>query len=571
MKKIDKHKKFTSNILFISLLLSLFLFMFPSIESAEISESQPPTPTLIITNPLEGSFQGVNVVDFTGSASDDLTASTDLALKVFSDQDPIGIPITISADGNWTYSQPFLDGSHEATFELRDADNNFYTETITFTVDTSRPFIKDIKIIPPGITDPTLFLPVEDMTHVPVDAKIFVSIKDLSPLYYDKILSVIAAGGSPGVSIEMSEDIPIRNINEGTWEVVISPKVSFLNKTSYQVYISPFITDSTGKLIFPKVFKFSTVSSENAESAHGNYLANTQSCANCHSTHVATGKGLEGGKYGSLSSTNYCMACHDGTTGAPIIGDFKSHKHIQLGEKTDTCTSCHNPHLTWSKENPNRLKDHYVYEHSNPAIGFIDSDVQLCESCHEQDAGIVKNETHYRLLSYKKSVTATGVSEDFTLCFQCHDGNKGTNIMQFYTVPEITSNSGHKIFATDGSPLNGQMPCADCHVTHGSENIKGLKIKLGHVQRDDAYMTTSAEWTAFDERQFCIKCHNNTLEMYGKKSTLFAKDRNDEDIPGHSPTAEAACSSCHGGTGVDFLEQSLRASHAPVRQPTNSP
>jgi Zn-finger protein len=559
MKKINYSKKIISYNIFFCIVFGLFLFIYPNL----IVNAESLPPSLTVSSPANNSYLDTNNVYFSGVVSDDLTASTDLILNVYFGHDSLGIPIPINADGSWSYSKQFLEGIHEATFEIMDADTNFQTESITFTVDTSRPTIMDLKIIPPGITDSSLYLPVEDMTQIPVDSKIFVAIKDVSPLNFDKILSVVEVGGSPGVPVELVEDIPRFNVIDGTWEFILSPQVSLANNTSYLVYINPFISDSIGKFIFPKFFKFSTVSTEDTESTHGNYLANTQSCANCHSTHVATRKGLEGGKYGSLSTTNYCMACHDGTTSAPIIGDFKSHKHKQMGEKTDTCTSCHNPHLTWSKENPNRLKDHYVYNHINPSIGYIDSDIQLCESCHEQDARIVKNDSHYRLLTYKKAVTTTGSSEDFTLCFQCHDGNKGSNIKQFYSTPEINTNSGHNIIAADGSPLNGQMPCADCHVTHGTDNIKGLKTKLGHIQREDAYITTNTEWTAYDERQFCLKCHNNTMEMYGKKATLFAKDKNGMDIPEHNPAAEPACSSCHG-TGSDFVEQSRSAAHAPM-------
>jgi hypothetical protein len=563
MKKISS-KKLSYHNVFFTVFFGILIFSVSSI----VVYADSHLPVLTIATPQDNSYLSTNTVNFSGTASDDFTAKEALILKAFIDQDPIGIQVSINSEGSWLFSQSLTDGAHEVTFEIMDGDSNFQEKTLSITVDTARPFIDEIKIIPPGVTDENQFLPIEDMTQVPIDAKIFVSINDVSPLNNENVLSITTVG-SPGVPIEIIEESRIKNINEGTWDIILMPKVPFSYKTSYFVYINSFISDSVGQFIFPKLFKFSTLSNDDPETTHGNYMANTQSCANCHSTHVATGKGLEGGKYGSLSTSNYCMACHDGTTNAPIIGEFKSHKHKQMGEKTDTCTSCHNPHLTWSKENPNRLKDHYVYNHQDVTIGLEDSDDQLCESCHEQDAAIVKNNTHYRPLFYKKSLTATGVSEDFTLCFQCHDGNKGQNIMEFYTVTELTTNSGHNIMATDGSPLNGQMPCADCHVTHGTDNIKGLKTKLGHAQREDAYTTTNTEWTAFDERQFCIKCHNNTTEMYGKKATLFAKDRSGKDIPEHSPADGTACSSCHG-TGETFDQKSQSAAHAPKKLTTTS-
>jgi hypothetical protein len=32
--------------------------------------------------------------------------------------------------------------------------------------------------------------------------------------------------------------------------------------------------------------------------------------------------------------------------------------------EANSCTSCHNPHLDWTEQNPNLLKDHYVYTHN---------------------------------------------------------------------------------------------------------------------------------------------------------------------------------------------------------------
>lgn len=572
MKMTNSIRIPTAYNLFFSFLFGLFLFIYPGLEVNATSLF----PQLTITSPIPNSFHKNQVIEFTGTVSDDVTPNAELSLKVMIDSDSIigPIPITVDNNGNWTFSNHFTEGTHEMTFEVKDGDDNFEEQTIYIHVDTTRPFIKAIKIAPPGITDESLFFPAEDMTQVPLGSKIIVTVKDESQIDYGNFLSVILADGVPnGVPLELIVEPPIRNVY-GDWEITISPNQPFEYNKTYFVYINPFINDAAGNSLFPKFFKFSSISDKEPEDAHGNHMANTQSCANCHSTHTATGEGLQGGKFGKVTSSNYCMACHDGTSGAPVIKDFQSHKHQLLaGKKTDTCTSCHNPHLSWSKENPNRLKDHFVFDHQGTTMEpprLIDSEVELCESCHQEDSAIVKNQTHYRILTYKKSMTATGETDDFTLCFRCHDGNKGSNIMQFYSVPELVTSSGHNIWALDGSPLTGQMPCADCHVTHGSDNIKGLKTKLGHVKRDDVFNTTSTDWTAFDERQFCLKCHNNSTEMYGKKATLFATDSNGDDIVEHSPTNETACSFCHG-TGADFIEQSRNAAHSPNKLTTSGP
>jgi hypothetical protein len=424
-------------------------------------------------------------------------------------------------------------------------------------------------IVPPGVTDPKYYLPVEDMTGVPLESKILVTVEESNSLDINGLLSAISENGT---SLQFIEDanstFPNRN-DKGEYEILYKPSESLVKSTTYHVYVNPFSNDTAGNLFYPKYFKFSTTSTVNPEDAHGKQMGNTQACANCHSTHIANNKSLHGGKYGEVSATNYCMACHDGTSGAPVIQDFKSHKHKNIGETTDTCTSCHNPHLSWSKENPNRLKDHFVFNHEGTTMDppkEIDSDEELCESCHEFDDPVnAQFKSHYRILTYKKSLTATGTVEDYSLCLRCHDGNKGSDIKSFYSNPTFVANSGHNITATDSSLLNGQMPCTDCHVTHGSDNIKGLKKKLGHSDRDDEFITTSTTWTdGKEERKFCLKCHNNITTMYGKTAALSTLDRNGEEIPEHLPANETACFTCHG-TGETLEEKEISAAHAPKK------
>ncbi|MCM2536060.1 hypothetical protein NDK43_31900 [Neobacillus pocheonensis] len=53
-----------------------------------------------------------------------------------------------------------------------------------------------------------------------------------------------------------------------------------------------------------------------------------------------------------------------------------------------------------------------------------------------------------------------------------------------------------------------------------------LREQLGNVKLSDAdkFKTTSTSWTSSDERTFCLKCHNNTTEIYGKTGTFNTKD-----------------------------------------------
>jgi hypothetical protein len=181
-------------------------------------------------------------------------------------------------------------------------------------------------------------------------------------------------------------------------------------------------------------------------------------------------------------------------------------------------------------------------------------------------------------LTYKKASTASGDVTDSTLCFSCHNGitkdDKGniiSNIEQYYKNETYTGQSGHNITASDdsGSMLDGQLPCAECHETHGSSNIKMLRSNLGNVKLEDPkllFKSTSADWVA-EERSFCLSCHKNSTEIYGKKSTFkLVSDITGEPILGHQEddnVKNTPCSSCHGGS--DPAKAAVEAAHAPKK------
>lgn len=360
---------------------------------------------------------------------------------------------------------------------------------------------------------------------------------------------------------------------------------------------------------------------------HGHYQLNTNMCASCHSTHVdspfdkvndsSNPSNREGGSYlidfnDKLKdpSENYCMACHDGTINAPIIdGINKTYHHnnpvdySQTGtnnlKEATSCTSCHNPHIDWSESNQNLLKDHYVYTHQAVDVGkngltsaVVDSLDLECRTCHDDylihdtttntvTSIFDPSSSDYKVLSYFKSMTATGsisskitdptqnTVSDYSLCLRCHNSKNAntTNIEQYYT----QTNSGH-YFAlpsgetthADGSTLNGPIPCAECHQTHGSNNIKMLREKLGNDPNVELFSTQNTTWAASDERTFCLRCHNNNTEIYGKTGIFNTNNSEGVPITGHQVTDTQACSYCHGG----LTRSAIEAAHSPkVTQP----
>ncbi|NMD68842.1 hypothetical protein HHO41_00980 [Bacillus sp. DNRA2] len=132
------------------------------------------------------------------------------------------------------------------------------------------------------------------------------------------------------------------------------------------ILISMFATFAAAEVTLPSnVGTKDNFGADNTHKTHGNFQNNTNSCANCHSTHNGEDDML-------LKSGEYelCMSCHDGTMGfydvtvASEAGIMDSHDqsssmHSVQGElavksapgalantstATFECSSCHNPH-----------------------------------------------------------------------------------------------------------------------------------------------------------------------------------------------------------------------------------
>jgi hypothetical protein len=579
MKRANYRRRLLSYIVISCVFLSSFLLYSP----ADIVLSAEGDPYLQVLTPNETAMFDGATVEFTGSMSDDSTPPEQLSLKVYekldSSSEPIEITndgqLTVSAEGqndNWEFSMHFTEGNHTLSFVLTDEEGKSAEKTVTFTVNKEvveevkgsvvepptnepvisatetlstttevengpRPYIVDMKIIPQGVTDEADYLPVEDMTQVPLDSKIMVVIKETGTLNYTQPLFVSSSKGEIKSKEDLEGTIPQRN-KDGNYIITFTPSAQLDPSTTYYVYVNPTINNDLGQRIFPRFFKFTTTNVYHIGDIHGNYANNTNACAYCHSTHNGETPTLEGGEYGATED-NFCMVCHDGTNGSPMPDKYNStNKHNQHvaedAKNSESCTSCHNPHVSWTAENPARLQS-------------------------IQGSGA----SHFQTLTYKKAGTATGKAEDFTLCLNCHDGTKASNIKQYYEDEALLAESGHNITAADGSALNGQLACADCHETHGSNNMMLLREELGNVKAVDAdkYKTTGTAWDAVNERQFCLKCHNNATEVYGKTGTFKDKNAEDESISGHQSADIQSCSTCHGGAA----KSSIEAAHGPKK------
>lgn len=523
--------------------------------------------------------------------------------------------------GTWTFSKTLQQGTHIITIGL----NGSTTSELTFTIDTSRPYITSTSIVIPG--SPDQVKTGEDFTSVPKNAKLRFTVVDNNPMTqlkssidaqtYNPIKVLLEPTTANGTSSDVTGSVSIvdNGLKSGKYEydITFTPNSDLVLNKTYLIYLKPDLVDDTGNVVFAKFFKFTTMSDtdwnnpekqDNQDNPHGHYSLKTNMCSNCHSSHVNNhlpntnpSSDREGGSYLLIyndelnnTSASYCMACHDGTmNNAPIINNiYNQYHHNNPADYTTgaadnlkeavSCTSCHNPHLQYSDDNPNLLKDHIVYTHNasdagkggldpDPAKLQVDSLNQPCDSCHGSNEinSTAINSTApgdgYKPLKYKKSTGATGIADDFSLCLRCHNGKKASDINQYYTSDLV--NSKHNITATDGSILNGQLPCAECHDTHGSKNMKMLRKQLGNIQITDSakmFSSSGTTWDATNERNFCLTCHNNSTEIYGKSAVVFQTT-----ITEHQDSTKA-CSNCHNDPTKNndtFEKRTMSAAHAP--------
>ncbi|WML54727.1 cytochrome c3 family protein [Neobacillus sp. PS3-12] len=408
----------------------------------------------------------------------------------------------------------------------------------------NRPYVSDVSLVG-DINDQSTYLSAEDMTQVPVNDIIRVAVRNSGTITNPShLLEVSSASGDKITGTQKLVTITAvgNGVNEYVFTFTPDPANLLQPGTSYYVYLNPGFTNDDGNRIIPRFFKFTTISLNTQyqfesneyrqpDVIHGNFSNVTNSCDYCHGVHNGSNDMLQGGKFGE-NSDNLCMACHDGTNGTPMPDKYNStNQHAQINDSS-SCTSCHDPHSDWSKDNPNHINR-------------------------------ISNTTA-QTYNYKKASTSTGTADDFSLCLSCHDGTKASNIKQYYANSTYTSQSGHKITATgdSGSTLNGQLPCAECHETHGSTNMKMLRDKLGNIQITDntkKFTSSGTTWDAANERNFCLNCHSDSKELYGKTANLPLADGSGNAITGHQQSDTQGCSSCHGGTSHSFIE----AAHAP--------
>ncbi|MEH7082683.1 hypothetical protein V7139_08095 [Neobacillus drentensis] len=585
---LSHNKVFLSGLLLLFLLLTLFSSTSKIVFAADpplISITTPDSTTdsealLIDTKVIvKGSYDNVRAKNLLLTAYE--VGDPDSKISN-SDDNPAEWSIN-TTEKTWTFSKRLSDGEHQIKVVIKD------TAADVIESDKVKFYISGTGIVLPN----NVVLYGDDLTSTPKNAKIKFTIVDENPIAQidqDKAVKVMQ-GDTEIKGTSTLKDLEVPGIH--AYSITFTPDDKFSLYKSFTAKLVPSaIGDVTLNKVYAKSFKFTTRTSavnwddyddethKTSSNPHGHYSNNTNMCATCHSSHKGSTDKLEL-EPGDDSTKNYCLACHDGTTNAPLIDNSDSKNHHTAGldaKQQESCTTCHNPHLDWTVKNPNLLQDHYVYKHKTADLNQrglttlnVDSLKTDCATCHEDNMAldtvsntnksIFDRETfkqgYYEFLKYNKSLTSSGDMEDYSLCLSCH-----TNIKKFYKDKDT---SQHSITAADGSKLNGFIPCAECHETHGSNNSFLLRSKFGHDNQASTSFSFTGDikgWDVNTERRFCLQCHNGSTSLYGVTAKALS--------PEYHPSQTAACSLCHG-TGGLARDRILSAAHGPKYVPISEP
>ncbi|WP_066258875.1 cytochrome c3 family protein [Neobacillus drentensis] len=240
----------------------------------------------------------------------------------------------------------------------------------------------------------------------------------------------------------------------------------------------------------------------NQHRTHGNFQNNTNSCANCHSTHNGDSATLL--KFEKTES-DLCLSCHDGTLGfynvkgqgagagtfntthesasmhnvgtveigaAPGALDNKSTEELQ-------CSSCHNPHGSTN----DRLLNNTV-----AGVSYSTTPIKLALTEDPDFAAINNSSTNSGLKIYKSVGPKDNADKTnyANFCSTCHD--------TYDTSSGKKTALGHYSHTTNSNSQGRN--CASCHYAHGTD-ITLLKDAAGKTVAD--YIKPVAEggkgWT----------------------------------------------------------------------------
>jgi DmsE family decaheme c-type cytochrome len=229
--------------------------------------------------------------------------------------------------------------------------------------------------------------------------------------------------------------------------------------------------------------------------AHPNSPAANMGCESCHgpgSRHIEDPTDdttiIKFSKVSPREASAQCLTCHTKATHA--LWDGSTHDARKLA-----CTTCHSVHAP--KSATYQLK--------------AATELELCGTCHKQEASKVKRLSHMP------------VQEGKMACTSCHNPHGSTNV-RLLAVGNWINESCVACHAEKRGPFlfehaAGRESCVSCHDPHGSSNEKMLVAKLPmlcqrcHIgSRHPSTIYDMAAVSANSNRiigRGCVNCHQN--------------------------------------------------------------
>jgi predicted CXXCH cytochrome family protein len=319
----------------------------------------------------------------------------------------------------------------------------------------------------------------------------------------------------------------------------------------------------------------------NVHKTHGNFQNNTNSCANCHSTHNAEDNMLlmKSGEY------ELCMSCHNGTMGfynvteASGAGIISSHEEASMhnvssamvigeapghfvNKSTDIleCSSCHNPHGSANDRllNETVMGTSYAYNvtgkvgsshgpsfsKSTPmAAGEKTISLVLKEDPEWAD---INNSSTLSGLKITKSLGPDGARDRMNysnFCSVCHDD---------YLTSRTAGKPSKTGFSHTTNSHKGGRNCASCHYAHGTDNTTLMDssgrtaeelVTAGVIPADKAVdyikdiSASDSNNKKFTNMSVCFSCHAGEGESLGGPSAAGKNAAGAPDTPLYMYTA----------------------------------
>ena len=304
---------------------------------------------------------------------------------------------------------------------------------------------------------------------------------------------------------------------------------------------------------------------QNLHRTHGNFQNNTNSCANCHSTHqgdTATLLKFQDAEY------DMCLSCHDGTMGFYNVlgtgagaGTFNdthesSSMHnvksgITLGAAPGathdstvelTCSSCHNPH---GSVNDRLLKESVTASGKLAGLyaglpkGTKSINLDLKPDPNYAKINEMTTTSGLKITTSAGPVGNTDKQNYSKFCSTCHDDYLASSGNQ-------SSFSGHYSHTTNSASAGRN--CASCHYAHGTD-VNLMKDTLGETVQDkvkagwdietakEYMMDVSAGGSAlkkYTNMAVCWSCHQSShaldTQQPADKYLTDGKDKNGNPI-----------------------------------------